>query len=75
MRQQGIAANATRRAFRGRNKRASADKMLRARMHGEPRVLRERFLSVVKDYYNGVGFDNPARRKLVETQNAIVTSG
>jgi hypothetical protein len=30
MRQQGIAANATRRAFRGKNKRTSVDKALRA---------------------------------------------
>src|SRR5260370_20160380 len=39
MREQGVAANATRRAVRGRNKRTNGDKFLRARQHGVPRVL------------------------------------
>jgi hypothetical protein len=72
MREQGIAANATRRAIRGRNKRSNIDKMLRAEEYGQPRVLRERVESVVKDYHAGGGFHEPAREKLTETRKAIV---
>jgi hypothetical protein len=35
--------------------------------------LLERVISVVKDYYDGVGFDDPACAKPVETRNAIVS--
>jgi hypothetical protein len=72
MRQQGIAANATRRAFRGKNKRTSADKILRAQKHGKSRVLAERVISVAKDYYDGIGFDDPAQQKLREARKSVV---
>jgi hypothetical protein len=76
MRKQGIAANATRRAVRGKNKRTDTDKMLRAERHGRPRVLRQHVESVVKGYYVGAGFQDPAREKLVETRkNVVIHSG
>jgi hypothetical protein len=75
MREQGIAANATHRAFRGKIKRTNLDKMLRAERYGQPRVLRERVESVVKDYYAGVRFHDPAREKLARRGKPSSHSG
>jgi hypothetical protein len=36
MREQGVAANATSRAVRGRNKKKAQDRLYRARRHGAP---------------------------------------
>lgn len=72
MREQGIAANATRRYLRGRNKRKNADKMLRARRHGRSRVLLERVKSVIVDLYDGRDMRDPAHGKLIQTRKTLV---
>ena len=57
VREQGIAANATRRFLRGRNKRKNTDKMLRALHRGRSRVMLERVESVIVDLYDGKAKD------------------
>jgi hypothetical protein len=72
MREQGIAANATRRFLRGQNKRKNTDKMQRALRRGRSRVMFERVKSVVVDLYDGKDMRDPARQKLIQTRKALV---
>jgi len=72
MRDQGIAANATRRFVRGQIKRKNADKLLRAQRRGRSRVILERVKSVVVDLYDGKDMRDPAREKLIQTRKAVV---
>jgi hypothetical protein len=72
MRDQGIAANATRRALRGQTKRKNADKLLRAHRRGRSRVVLERVKSVIADLYDGKDMRDPAREKLIQTRKALV---
>lgn len=60
MREQGIAANATRRFLRGQNKRRNTDTMLRALGRGRSRVMLERVKSVITDLYDGKDMRDPA---------------
>lgn len=72
MRDQGIAANATRRFLRGQNKRKNTDKMQRALRSGRSRVMVERVKSVIVDLYDGKDMRDPAREKLIQTRKALV---
>jgi hypothetical protein len=72
MREQGIAANATRRFLRGQNKGKNTDKMQRALRRGRSRVMLERVKSVVVDLYDGKDMRDPARAKLIQTRKALV---
>jgi len=72
MRDQEIAANATRRFLRGQTKRKNADKLLRAQRRGRSRVMLERVKSVIVDLYDGKDMTDPARAKLVQTRKTLV---
>ena len=72
MREQGIAANATRRFLRGQNKRKNTDKMQPALRRGGSRVIFDRVKSVIVDLYDGKDMRDPAREKLIQTRKTLV---
>jgi hypothetical protein len=72
MREQGVAANATRRAARGKNKRTNADGIFRAQTHGISHVLFKRVKGIVENLHDEVGLHDPARDKLEERRKSIV---
>jgi hypothetical protein len=74
MREQGVAANATARVARGRNKGAAKDPIYRAQRHGASTALRERVASVVEELKKTGTVRDPGRKKLVETRKAVVDS-
>jgi hypothetical protein len=72
MREQGVAANATPRVARGRNKGATNDPIYRAQRRGASTAFRSQVMSVA-DELKGTGtVRDPSRRKLVETRKTIV---
>jgi len=71
MREQGIAANATPRAIRGRNKGKTRDAIYRAQHRGVSTAVRQRVTDVAKQLVTR-SFHDPARSKLLETCEAIV---
>jgi hypothetical protein len=72
MREQGIAANATPRVIRGRNKRKANDGFFRARRHGESTALREQVITIANQVFKTGRFVDPARGQLQETRKAVV---
>ena len=75
MREQGIAANATPRVVRGRNKGKAHDEIFRAQRWGEPSGLRERVTAIAAELMKNGHFSEPAARgKLVETRKAVVAN-
>jgi hypothetical protein len=70
MREQGIAANATRRIVR-REKGTNADSILRARRRGNSTATRERVALVAAELSRTGTFRDPARTKLVETRKSV----
>jgi hypothetical protein len=73
MREQGVAANATSRAVRGRNKRNSQDRLYRARRHGTPAMLREQVDAIAKEVKKTGTIRDPGRARLVQTRQALVS--
>ncbi len=74
MREQGVAANATPRAVRGRNKGKNADGIFRARRRGSSTVLRARVTEIAKELSQTGAIRDPARGKLIETRKTIFAS-
>jgi hypothetical protein len=72
MREQGVAANATPRVARGRNKGPTKDSIYRAQRRGASTALRDNVASVVKELKDTGTVRNPRRKKLVETRKAVV---
>jgi hypothetical protein len=72
MREQGVAANATPRVARGRNKGANRDAFYRAQRRGASTALRSRVTSVIAELTRTGTVRDPRRKKLVETRRAIV---
>lgn len=72
MREQGIAANATKRAVRGKNPRKVPRGLFAAREHGDSTVDRRRITGIVRDIGQPRAFADPARRRLLETRKALV---
>ena len=72
MREQGIAANATPRAVRGRNKRKTPDPIYRAKQRGASTVVRQRIMEVASQLQRAGSFSDPARARLLETRKAVV---
>jgi hypothetical protein len=72
MREQGVAANATPRVARGRNKGATNDPIYRAQRRGASSALRSQVMSVADELNRTGTVRDPGRRKLVETRKAIV---
>jgi hypothetical protein len=74
MREQGVAANATPRVARGRNKGSTKDPIYRAQRRGASTSLRDNVASVVKELKETGTVRDPRRRKLLETRKAVVDS-
>jgi hypothetical protein len=74
MREQGVAANATPRAVRGRNKGKNADGIFRAQRRGSSSVLRARVTEIAKELSQTGTIRDPARSKLIATRKAIIAN-
>jgi hypothetical protein len=74
MREQGVAANATPRVIRGRNKGKTRDAIYRAQKHGKSTVVRQRVTHVARELLLNQSFHDPARERLLETRKAIARS-
>lgn len=72
MREQGIAANASPRVARGRNKRNISPAVYRSQRHGESHVVRERVAAVAKQLSLTGFVEDPARDKLLETRASVL---
>ena len=66
MREQGIAANATPRIVRGRNKGKTRDAIFRAQQRGASNAVRERVTAVAKQLLQTGSYNDAARNKLLE---------
>ena len=69
-----MAASATPRIARGRNKEATKDPIYRAQRRGASTALRDNVASVVKELKETGTVRDPVRQKLVETRKAVVDS-
>lgn len=74
MREQGIAANATSRAIRGRNKGKARDGAFRAQRRGKSSAIRAKVTKIATELAKNGNFSEPARAKLVETRKAVVAN-
>jgi hypothetical protein len=74
MREQGIAANATSRVIRGRNKGKPRDGTFRAQRRGKSRVTRAKVTMIATELAKNGTFSEPARAKLIETRKAVVAN-
>jgi hypothetical protein len=72
MREQGVAANATPRVARGRNKGKVLDGIYRAHLRGKSAVVRTRVTDVLTTVLQHGSYRDPAREQLVETRKSIV---
>jgi hypothetical protein len=72
MKEQGIAANATPRVARGRNKGKTRDERYRAQRRGASTVLRADVTAIAKQLQQTGVFRDPMRARLRETRKALV---
>lgn len=72
MREQGIAANATQRRVRGRNKGKTPDPIYRAKQRGASTVARQRVTEIAHNLARTGSFSDPARTKLLETRKTVI---
>jgi hypothetical protein len=72
MREQGVAANATSRAVRGRNKRKRQEPLYRARRYGTSAVIRGQVESIATELKKTGSILDPARKRLVQTRKALL---
>jgi hypothetical protein len=71
LRQQGIAANATDRAFRGETRVHKADGVYRAMLRGESSHIRARAQAVANELRTGGVRIEPGKSALIETRRAV----
>jgi hypothetical protein len=74
MREQGIAANATPRVVRGRNKGKRHEGVFRARRHSESYAIGEKVMAMATELNRKGYFGEPAHTQLVQTRKAVVTN-
>jgi hypothetical protein len=72
MREQGIAANATPRVARGRNRDKTRDARFRAQRHGKSTTLIATVKEIAKELYETKTYKDPARPRLIETRRAVI---
>jgi len=72
MREQGIAANATPRVARGRNRAKTRDARFRAQRHGKSTALLATVKEIAKELYETKTYKDPARPRLIETRRAVI---
>jgi hypothetical protein len=71
MREQGVAANATARVARGRNKGSTKDPIYRAQRRGASTAVHDNVASVVEELKKTGTVRDPGRKKLVETRKSV----
>jgi hypothetical protein len=74
MREQGIAANATPRVIRGRNKGKARDGAFRAQRRGMSSAIRAKVTIIATELAKHGHFSEPARIKLLDTRKAVVAN-
>ena len=74
MREQGIAANATPRALRGKNKGKTKDAIYRAQQRGASHAVRDRVKDVVNELMSTGTVHDPARSHMLETRRAVIAA-
>jgi MobA/VirD2-like, nuclease domain len=74
MREQGIAANATPRLVRGRNKGKKHEGIFRARRHGDSYAFREKVMAIATEVNRNGYFGESAHAKIVETRKTVVAN-
>ena len=72
MRDQGVAANATPRVARGRNKGKVLDGIYRAHLRAKYTVVRTRVTDVLTTVLQDGSYRDPARERLVEARKSII---
>ena len=74
MREQGIAANATSRVIRGRNKGKARDGAFRAQRRGKSSAIRAKMTMIATELAKTGRFSEPARAKLIEIRKAVIAN-
>ena len=74
MREQGIAANATPRVIRGRNKGKARDGVFRALRRGKSSAIRAKVTTIASELAKNGHFSEPTRANLVEARKAVVAN-
>jgi type IV secretory pathway VirD2 relaxase len=74
MREQGIAANATPRVIRGRNKGKVRDGAFRAQRGGKSSAIRAKVTMIATELSKNGRFSESARPKIAETRKAVVAN-
>ena len=72
MREQGVRANATPRAWRGRGRAKKSDYLYRANRRGGSRVLASEAREMIQELHATRTIKDPARPKLIESRRALV---
>jgi hypothetical protein len=72
MREQGVAANATPRVARGRNKGKTRDERYRAQRRGASTALRADVTAIAKQLQRTGVFRDPMRTRLLETRKGLI---
>jgi MobA/VirD2-like, nuclease domain len=72
MREQGVPANATPRAWRGRGRAKKSDYLHRANRRGHSRVLASEATEMIKELHATRTIQDPAQPKLIESRRALV---
>ena len=73
MREQDVAANATPRVVRGRNKRSLKTAIFRAQRRGKSSAMRGRLSEITKEFAETGTIRDPAKLKLLETRKSVLT--
>ncbi len=72
MREQGVAANATRRAIRGQEQRKNPDAILCAQRHGDSTAIRKGVRAVAAELFRTGHVLDPARARLIELRKTTI---
>jgi hypothetical protein len=74
MREQGIAANATPRAVRGKNKRNRGEGVFKAQFYGKSTAIRDRVIGIARDLSRSGTIEDPARERLLASRSSLVST-
>lgn len=73
LREQGVAANATPRAVRGKNRGRTPTGIFAASKHGKSTAMQQRAMGVIRELHTTRTIRDPAHPRLVETRRALIT--
>ena len=74
MREQGIAANATPRAIRGKNKRNRGEGIFKAEFYRKSTAIRDRVIGIATELSRTGTVEDPARERLLATRSSLVST-